>query len=289
MKKKVIRLNENDIENLVKRIIKEGDFDWVKTQMDYTPDEPEFLALAECYGKEVLYDIEGTDESHYGMTVYENRDGEKYAVHPEDDMDDIMFEYYGQVYDDVGTEGWNVDVEQFHTMSNTDARMLASDLTDADVDGYSDDDDVLSEVGNMTKYIELQEKIDELNDKKYELEDKIDGVDGDELAEVYEEIEELDDLINDYESDMSNLIEDSYNEFRESQYGYHYDQLISDPIEYLTRELGLYEDLSQMEHLFYFDERAFLEHLSSMREYGDVNNYDGEYCGHNGYICMRIE
>ena len=30
MKKKVIRLNENDIENIVRRIIEEGEFDWAK-------------------------------------------------------------------------------------------------------------------------------------------------------------------------------------------------------------------------------------------------------------------
>ena len=288
MKKKVIRLNENDIENLVKRIIKEDDFDWVRIQMDNTPDEPEFLALAECYGGEVLYDIEETGESLHGMTVYVNRDGEKYSVHPEEDMGDVMYEYYEQLYHEVGIEGWNVDVEQFHEISNTDVRMLASDLADSDVDSYTDDD-VLRETNNTDEYEKIQEKIYELNDKKDGLEDKIDGVDGDELSEVYEEIDEIDDLISDYESDMSNLIEDSYNEFRDAQYEYHHDQLINDPIEYLTRELGLYSDLSEMEHLFYFDEQAFLEHLSSMRYYGELSNYDGDYCSHEGYICVRIE
>jgi hypothetical protein len=37
MKKKVIRLNEQDIENLVRKIIKESDFDWAKED-SYEPD-----------------------------------------------------------------------------------------------------------------------------------------------------------------------------------------------------------------------------------------------------------
>ncbi len=52
MKKKVIRLNENDIENIVKKILRESEFDWTEDIEPMTPEEELIIKIIDYCDKE---------------------------------------------------------------------------------------------------------------------------------------------------------------------------------------------------------------------------------------------
>ena len=81
MKKKVIRLNENDIENLVKKILRESDFDWIE-ETSYTEEEEFIINL-----------IDSCEKKPYMNGFLYSKDGENYFY--QDDKNKIFyFDYY---------------------------------------------------------------------------------------------------------------------------------------------------------------------------------------------------
>jgi hypothetical protein len=80
MKKKVIRLNENDIENLVKKILRESDFDWAK-RISYTEEEEFIINL-----------IDSCEKEPYKDGLLYTKDGKKYFY--QDNNKRFFFYYY---------------------------------------------------------------------------------------------------------------------------------------------------------------------------------------------------
>ena len=107
MKKKVIRLNENDIENLVKKVIKEedyvgapgGDFEGI-TEDRFNEAKEEALTEFDEISEEILNRVRG------GLKEYRDRLAEAEYVdemenYSEDNIDEIPYQNYalGEAFD----------------------------------------------------------------------------------------------------------------------------------------------------------------------------------------------
>ncbi len=80
MKKKVIRLNENDINNLVSKILRESDFDWVG-DVSYTEQEEFIINL-----------IDSCDKVPYLDGYLYKKGGKKY-FYQDDKYKEFYFDY----------------------------------------------------------------------------------------------------------------------------------------------------------------------------------------------------
>ena len=157
-------------------------------------------------------------DTGYGYgTSYESGNRE-YAVF--EDYDKAKSEAVEQVKQDLEdspenfTQSW---LTKFITMSDTDRRLTAQDLSDLYADGLNNED-YLDGGGVLSEWEDLEEKLNDLDydDKEY---DKIQ--------------KEMDDLV---ETGKEKMIENSYEEI--------YDEL-EDPIQYFVHDTGMYsmEDL----------------------------------------------
>lgn len=285
----------------IRKIIKEEieDFDWVSQHLESIPDDPHYMALVQCYGAQVLRDIEPKEWNHYGLTVYENGEYEEYAVGTREECFYALEEYYNNIIDDVGIEGWNfVDPFDYMYMSSTDIRLYASDLADSDVDSLSPYE-IIERTSYFEKYGELEEKISDLEEKISELENlEVDLADQDledteEYSKLEDDLAELEDLLRDYENQKSDMEIDSVEEYREDRYEEYKNQMENDPIETLI-DYGWYNSANEMyeNNVLSFDRQRFVNDLAQLRYYGELSSYDGEYCvehvGGEDYICLRI-
>lgn len=282
----------------IRKIIKEeiDDFGWVSQHMETVPDDPHHLALAQCYGSEVLKGME-QDPSYdrYGINVYENEDGGEYGVGTKEEFWEALRDYYDNLVDEVGIEGWNVDVESYMWMSDTDIRFWASDMADNDIEGY-DEEDVINRSSYSDEYEEIGERITELTDTISEKEDELVPMDedSDEYTELQEEIETLQDELNQLESRKGSIYDDARQELYNDLYETHKNGLDNDPVDYLVNDLGIYGSLEELydNNIVMFDREQFCEDLANEGHYGEISSYDGEYCmehiDNEDYICVRF-
>ena len=285
----------------VRKIIKEeiSDFDWVSQHLESIPDDPHYMALVQCYGPEVLRDIEPKDWTHYGLAVYENGEYEEYAVGTRRECVDALEEYYDYLVDEVGLEGWNgVDPVDYMYLSNTDIRLHASDLADSDVNSLSPYE-IIEQTSYFKQYEKLEEKISDLEEKISELENleadlaDQDLEDTEEYSKLEDDLAELEDLLRDYENQKSDMEQDAIEEYREDRYDEYKSQLEDDPIETLV-DMGWYRSANDMyeNNVVSFNRERFVRDLALLGYYGELSSYDGEYCvehvGGEDYICLRI-
>lgn len=287
----------------VRKIIKEeiSDFDWVSQHLESISDDPHYMALAQCYGVKVLRDIEPKDWTHYGLAVYENGEYEEYVVGTKRECVYALEEYYGNLIDELGVEGWNtnvIDPVDYMYLTATDVRLYASDFADSDVDNLSPYE-IIEQTSYFEKYEELEEKISDLESEISELENQeADLIDQDlegteEYNKLVDNLGELEDLLRDYENQKSDMEQDATEEYREDRYGEYKSQLEDDPIEFLI-DSGWYGGTNEMyeNNVLSFDRERFINDLSSFRYYGELSSYDGEYCMEHvdgeDYICLRI-
>ena len=266
----------------VRKIIKEemDDFDWVSQHLETVPDEPEILVLKNCYGIEVIQDIEEKEWNHYGLKTYSNYDGESYAVGTESEFIDALRDYWYNFPDDVGVE--NVyNYEQYLTMSDYDRESFASEMADSYVDDLSDEECIERE-GFDESYEELNEKMEELDDEYYDIEDDVEREE-----QIKEEKREL-------QKEIDNLIERARQFARDSEYDEWYDCL-GDPIDCLIRIHGFYSSVEDLTNsgLLDFDLDEFADDMVNQGSYGDLSSYDGEYCEDTvdgvRYISIRVD
>ena len=285
----------------IKKIIKEeiSDFDWVSQHLESVPDDPHHMALFQCYGADVLRNIEPKDWTHYGLSVYENEENEEYVVGTRRECVDALKEYYDNLIDEVGVEGWNVvDPVDYMYMSATDVRLYASDLADSDVDNLVPYE-IIEYTSYFEKYKELEEKISDLESQVSELENQeADLIDQDledteEYNKLVDNLGELEDLLRDYENQKSDMEQDAIEEYREDRYDEYKSQLEDDPIETLV-DMGWYRSANDMyeNNVVSFNRERFTRDLALLGYYGELSGYDGEYCTEHvdgeDYICLRI-
>lgn len=286
----------------IRKIIKEevDAFDWVSQHMESMPDEPHLLALVKCYGSEVLDGMdmeENPTYEHYGIDVYENGDGEEYGVGDKSRFWEALVEYYDNLFDEVGVEGWNVDVESYMWMSDTDVRFWASDLADNDIEAY-DRDDMVERSSKSDELNEINERIVELEDIISEKEDDLMMLDEEDDKEQYVELEDEIDMLRDELQDMETrkelIYDDARQELYDDLYETHKNGLDSDPVDYLVNELGLYGSADELwdNNIVQFDREQFTNDLADEGHYGEISSYDGDYCMEHvdgeDYICIRI-
>ncbi len=90
MKKKVIRLNENDIENIVKKILRESDFNWIE-ETSYTEQEEFIINL-----------IDSCDKEPHGAGFSYKKGGEWYFY--QDDKNKVFYYDWDNVYEVLNTK-----------------------------------------------------------------------------------------------------------------------------------------------------------------------------------------
>jgi hypothetical protein len=286
----------------LRKLIKEeiDDFEWVTQHMETVPDEPHYLALAKCYGTEVLEGM-NTEENptyeHYGIDVYENGEGHEYAVGDRDTFHQALMDYYDNLIDEVGLDGWNTDVESYMYMTTTDARFWASDLADGDMDSFGGDE-MVERSTYSDEFDELISNISDLEERISEKEDELVQYDEENDSEQYMELEDELDVLRDELKTMEGRKEDIYDnareEFRNDRYESHLYALENDPIDYLVNDLGLYGDVQELydNNVFGFDRDKFCEDLANEGHYGEISSWDGEYCMEHidgtDYICIVI-
>lgn len=284
----------------VRKIIKEEieDFSWVSQHLESIPDDPHYTALSQCYGVEVLRDIEPKDWTHYGLAAYENGEYGEYVVGTREECVGALEEYYDNLIDEVGIEGWTIDSADYMYMSSTDIRFYAVDLSDASVDGLSPYE-IIERTSYFEKYGELEEKISDLEEKISELENleadlaDQDLEDTEEYSKLEDDLAELEDLLKDYENQKSDMEQDATEEYREDSYEEYKNEMENDPIETLIG-YGWYNNVNEMyeNNVVSFDRERFVRDLVQLGYYGELSGYDGEYCmehvGGEDYICLRI-
>ena len=272
------------LKNTIKKILKEemGDLDWIKDVPGELPeidDENKFLVLVKILGiNEVFGDVTGWDDpntqfeqnrwTHYGMDTFTLENGQEWAVGTIEEADDALYQYWEDYSDHVGLEG-DDNIKDYLTMTETDRRLFAGDMSDNDVSDLSDEDTI--------EYADLEYEWEKLEEEISELEDQRDGIDT-----------SIDDQISDLEKEKDNLIDRAREIVRDSYYDERY-ECLGDPYQCLVRDHGFYMGVSDLidSGNVDFDKERWARDMASDSYYGEIAFYDGNYYEEDDYIAFR--
>ena len=224
--------------------------------------------------------------------VIDNPDveGNRYAVGNDDEMKESCEQSIESLIDDVGYEGFNASFARDYLDEEAIAD-YAEDVYDSDV---RDNPDSYFEESDRMLSNEQEEKIEILNRRiKYntetikKLEEQMDG-ENDDL--IQEKIDELNELSEEYSSDIEDIEGDPEGDFPEDMIDEKVQDLVSDvkndPESFMS-DFGLsWSD--------YVDKDAFIQGVIDADGYGHtINSYDGNadeiYVNDTLFYIMRID
>ena len=233
--------------------------------------------------------------SFYRTTEFEVIDnpdveGNRYAVGNDDEMKESCEQSIESLIDDVGYEGFNASFARDYLDEEAIAD-YAEDVYDSDV---RDNPDSYFEESDRMLSNEQEEKIEILNRRiKYntetikKLEEQMDG-ENDDL--IQEKIDELNELSEEYSSDIEDIEGDPEGDFPEDMIDEKVQDLVSDvkndPESFMS-DFGLsWSD--------YVDKDAFIQGVIDADGYGHtINSYDGNaeeiYVNDTLFYVMRID
>ena len=224
--------------------------------------------------------------------VIDNPDveGNRYAVGDDDEMKESCEEAIESLIDDIGYEGFNAGFARDYLDEEAIAD-YAEDVYDSDV---RDNPESYFEDSDRTLSNEQEEKIEILNRRiEYntetikKLEEQMDG-ENDDL--IQEKVDELNELSEEYSSDIEDIEEDPEGDFPEDMIDEKVEDLVSnvknDPESFMS-EFGLsWAD--------YVDKDDFIQGVIDADGYGHtINSYDGNaeeiYVNDTLFYVMRID
>lgn len=262
----------------------EDDLDWIRGVSGEIPeitDENKFLVLVNLLGvDEVFGDVTGFEDEdtdfeqnrwdHYGIDTFTLNNGEEWAVGTQDEFNEALYEYWRDYPENIGGFRYIDNVESYLTMSETDRRLFAQDMSDNYVYDLSDEEVLI--------VADLEGERDELDEQISELEDQRDGIDT-----------SIDDKISDLELQKEYLVDRAREEVRESYYNVWY-ECLSDPYQCLVGEHGFYESVDDLiaSNNLMFDMGQFVDDMVSDSDWGVLSGYDGNYYREGNYYAIRI-
>lgn len=176
----------------------------------------DFFKLKKMLKVEFDSKIDSFREEENGVYNIELESGEEFYLFKDNDTAERKAE--DRVREDLEnepelfTQSW---LQNYYSMSDTDRRILAGDLTDSYASDIRSEDDGLrlaDESGNKDEYDEIQEQIDESED---------------------------DEKTSELETKKEELLDKAETELQEKQYDDVYESL-DDPYNYLVEEQGMY-------------------------------------------------
>lgn len=275
----------SEIRGLVNKSLNESDeLDWIRDVSGEIPEvneENKFLVLVNILGiDEVFGDVTGFDDEntdfhqnrwdYYGIDAFTLNNGQEWAVGTQDEFDEALYEYWRDYPENIGGFRYIDNVESYLTMSDTDRRLFAQDMSDNYVYDLSDEEVLI--------VADLEEERDELDKQISELEEERDGIDT-----------SIDDKISDLELQKEYLVDRAREEVRESYYNVWY-ECLSDPYQCLVREHGFYESVDDLiaSNNVTFDIGQFVDDMVSDSDWGVLSGYDGNYYRDGNYYAIRI-
>ena len=224
--------------------------------------------------------------------VIDNPDveGNRYAVGDDDEMKESCEQSIESLIDDVGYEGFNASFARDYLDEDAIAD-YAEDVYDSDVrdnpDSYFEDSDRMLSNEQEEKIEILNRRIEYNTETIKKLEEQMDG-ENDDL--IQEKIDELNELSEEYSSDIEDIEGDPEGDFPEDMIDEKVQDLVSDvkndPESFMS-DFGLsWSD--------YVDKDAFIQGVIDADGYGHtINSYDGNaeeiYVNDTLFYVMRID
>ena len=233
--------------------------------------------------------------SFYRTTEFEVIDnpdveGNRYAVGDDDEMKESCEEAIESLIDDIGYEGFNAGFARDYLDEEAIAD-YAEDVYDSDVrdnpESYFDESDRMLSNEQEEKIEILNRRIEYNTETIKKLEEQMDG-ENDDL--IQEKVDELNELSEEYSSDIEDIEEDPEGDFPEDMIDEKVEDLVSnvknDPESFMS-DFGL--SLSD-----YVDKDAFIQGVIDADGYGHtINSYDGNadeiYVNDTLFYVMRID
>ena len=233
--------------------------------------------------------------SFYRTTEFEVIDnpdveGNRYAVGDDDEMKESCEEAIESLIDDVGYEGFNASFARDYLDEEAIAD-YAEDVYDSDVrdnpESYFDESDRMLSNEQEEKIEILNRRIEYNTETIKNLEEQMDG-DNDDL--IQEKIDELNELSEEYSSDIEDIEGDPEGDFPED--------MIDDKVQDLVRDVkndpeSFMSDFG-LNWSDYVDKDEFIQGVIDADGYGHtINSYDGNaeeiYVNDTLFYVMRID
>lgn len=237
-------------------------------------DNPKEQALMNLLDIGNVDDID--DEGYHWEMESFSYEGVNYAVGEDNDINDSLWAYYEEEYNEYGLEivympEYYISMPDIDGFADDMAEQYVMDLDDSDILEYSD---------LQSKYDDLESEIYDLNYERdqleYEAEDaRLDGED-----EMYEELEveisNMEDRIFNLESNMEDLIEEGKEIVKNTEFDRWYECLEDDPINCLIEIHGLYNDTQDMvdNGVIEVDEDSLINDLVSDADWSVLGEYE---------------